>query len=112
VAWHVAGSGTPAPAPVPPPRIAAVTLPAAPPKTEQPLVRVRNPFDAFEVFEFPPETTMAEAREAMAQLLLQRARTRIAQGTAPAQANLSPRPRRIAQVQPEIFVTKLSGDAN
>lgn len=45
---------------------------------EQP-VRVANPFDASEVFEFPHGTTLAGARAAMAETLLERARERYAQ---------------------------------
>lgn len=41
-------------------------------------VRVANPFDASEVFEFPQGTPTAEARAAMAEILLQRARERYA----------------------------------
>jgi hypothetical protein len=40
-------------------------------------VYFRNPFDASEVFEFPPGTSQAEAREAVADLLLKRARERL-----------------------------------
>jgi hypothetical protein len=40
------------------------------------MVRFSNPFDATEVFEFPPGTSEAEARDAVAELLLQRARDR------------------------------------
>jgi hypothetical protein len=39
-------------------------------------VKFANPFDATEVFEFPQETSQAEAREAVAELLLNRARER------------------------------------
>jgi len=39
-------------------------------------VRMANPFDSSEVFEFPPGTSRAEARESVANLLLQRARER------------------------------------
>jgi len=39
-------------------------------------VQFTNPFDASEVFEFPPGTTETAAREAVAELLLQRARDR------------------------------------
>ena len=39
-------------------------------------VRVVNPFDATEVFEFPAGTSAAESREQVAQILLQRARER------------------------------------
>lgn len=41
-------------------------------------VRVPNPFDASEVFEFPSGTTRAEARAAMTETLLERARERYA----------------------------------
>jgi hypothetical protein len=49
------------------------TLPAEPPG---PPVRFRNPFDASEVFEFPPGTSDDSARESVAAMLLQRARDR------------------------------------
>jgi hypothetical protein len=42
----------------------------------KPAVRVINPFDATEVFEFPAGTSHAEDREKVAQMLLQRARAR------------------------------------
>jgi hypothetical protein len=48
-------------------------VPAAPPTPPAPPVRVRNPFDATEVFEFPAGTTKAEARQKISQVLLQRA---------------------------------------
>ncbi len=50
----------------------------APEKPREPssLVRMANPFDSSEVFEFPPGTSRAEARERVANLLLQRARDR------------------------------------
>jgi hypothetical protein len=41
-----------------------------------PTVRVMNPFDASEVFEFPAGTSHAESHEKVAQILLQRARER------------------------------------
>jgi len=47
-------------------------LPAAPP------VKLVNPFDPSETFEFPPGTSDAEARETAAALLLERARQRMA----------------------------------
>ncbi|MDB6090470.1 MAG: hypothetical protein JWN85_3254 [Gammaproteobacteria bacterium] len=55
--------------------------PAAPLLTEsdsQP-VRFKNPFDRSEVFEFPPGTSDAEARQEVANLLLQRAHERQSQ---------------------------------
>jgi len=51
----------------------AATVPADP---QQPPVRFTNPFDASEVFEFPPGTSETEARQAVAELLRQRARDR------------------------------------
>ena len=48
----------------------------APPLADNEAVRFKNPFDAKEVFEFPVGTTESEAREAVAELLLQRARER------------------------------------
>jgi hypothetical protein len=42
-------------------------------------VRIRNAFDATEVFEFPTETSQSEACEAVAELLLSRARDRRAE---------------------------------
>jgi hypothetical protein len=58
-------------------RLAARVEPPAP---QRPPVRVRNPFDAREVFEFPAGTTKAEARQKMTQLLLQRAVDRVYPG--------------------------------
>lgn len=51
----------------------AVLAPPPPPAAPGPPVRVRNPFDATEIFEFPAGTTRAEARQKVAQELLQRA---------------------------------------
>lgn len=42
----------------------------------QPPLRVKNPFDASEVFEFPAGTTKEEARSAIADILLKRAQER------------------------------------
>lgn len=52
------------------PRAIATVVEQAPP------VRVRNPFDKKEVFEFPPGTTPEAARAAVADALLERARER------------------------------------
>jgi hypothetical protein len=50
---------------------------ATPPaESREPPVRFRNPFDASEVFEFPPGTSDDSARESVAATLLQRARDR------------------------------------
>lgn len=50
----------------------------APPPVTAPPVRFRNPFDKAEVFEFPAGTSRAEARTAVAKLLRERARERLA----------------------------------
>jgi|HubBroStandDraft_1064217.scaffolds.fasta_scaffold25637_1 hypothetical protein len=61
--------------------VVAAPAPAMPAELQAAqMVRVTNPFDATEVFEFPAATTKTDAREAVAELLLQRARDRRAQG--------------------------------
>jgi hypothetical protein len=66
------------PEPVPaPPAVEPAATPAAPHSTEIKPVRFANPFDRGEVFEFPPGTSEAEARDAVADLLLKRARERL-----------------------------------
>jgi hypothetical protein len=62
-------------------RVATVpSLPAPAPQSEpardDASVRIKNPFDANEVFEFPAGTDATAARQSVAQLLLQRARDR------------------------------------
>jgi hypothetical protein len=49
---------------------------AGPPEAQNLPTRFANPFDASEVFEFPPGTTEDEARAAVADILLKRARER------------------------------------
>jgi hypothetical protein len=58
----------------------------ATPKHQEEPVRFANPFDATEIFEFPADTTEAEAREAMAGFLIDRAMNR--------QARVEPKPTR------------------
>ena len=66
----------------PPPHHTANSLAqAAPPAPtvvheQRPPVRIRNPFDRSEIFEFPPGTPKRKARQAVAALLLERARDR------------------------------------
>lgn len=71
------------PALPPPPSLALANetprVSAAPVVVEQPTVRVRNPFDKHEVFEFPAGTTPEEAHAAVADTLLERARGRQAE---------------------------------
>jgi len=59
-------------------RVPVPTAPVAEPPVDPQLspVRVRNPFDASEVFEFPPGTSPGEARQSVAEQLLERARER------------------------------------
>jgi hypothetical protein len=70
-------------------------------------VRIKNAFDATEVVEFPHGTTESEVREAVAELLLSRARDRRAERLALRRAgNLQP-DRGAAVQQPDVFVTRL-----
>ena len=50
-----------------------------PPPPKGKVVKFQNPFDATEVFEFPAGTSATEAREAVTELLLRRARERVSQ---------------------------------
>jgi len=82
---HVFGQQAPPVArPAPAPVMAAggagvnISQPQPPGTSADPVVKVRNPFDATEVFEFPAGTSRAESRQKVAQLLLQRARDRAA----------------------------------
>jgi hypothetical protein len=72
--------GPPAPA-----RVVVAPDPPPPPPAGPP-VRVQNPFDGKEVFEFPAGTTKAEARQAVADLLMQRALERRAPAPSATQA--------------------------
>jgi hypothetical protein len=71
-------------------------------------VRIKNAFDATEVFEFPPGTTESEARDAVAQLLLTRARDRRAEGLALRRVGSLQPYRGAAVQQPEVYVTRLA----
>jgi hypothetical protein len=70
-------------------------------------VRIKNAFDATEVFEFPHGTTESEAREAVTALLLSRARDRLPEGLALGRADNLQSDRGAAVQQPEVFVTRL-----
>jgi len=73
----VADSGShPTVAPELPTSVPASALAPAPPATLDLPVRFRNPFDASEVFEFPAGTSLTEVRDAVAEMLSQRARER------------------------------------
>ena len=85
----------------------AEVAPARPAEPQGAPVRIKNAFDATEVFEFPHGTTESEAREAVAELLLSRARDRRAEGLALRRVgNLQP-DRGAAVQQPEVFLTRL-----
>ena len=56
-----------------------VPQPASMTSSAKPAIRVINPFDATEVFEFPAGTSNDEGREKVAQILLQRAHERQSQ---------------------------------
>ena len=66
-----------APAPTnPTPETAAAPDPAATDAAQPQPVHVKNPFDHSEVFEFPPGTSLKDARQSVAQILMQRAHDR------------------------------------
>jgi hypothetical protein len=81
--------------------------PAEPQSAQGAPVRIKNAFDATEVFEFPHGTTESEAREAVTELLLSRARDRLPEGLALGRADNLQSDRGAAVQQPEVFVTRL-----
>ena len=85
----------------------AEVAPAGPPEPQGAPVRIKSAFDATEVFEFPPGTTESEAREAVAELLLSRARDRRAEGLALKHAGNRQPDRGTEIQQPEVLVTRL-----
>lgn len=100
--WPASARHPPAPAPAvsrPAPPVAELAA-AGPAEPLGAPVRIKNAFDATEVFEFPHGTTESEAREAVAERLLSRARDRRAEGLALRRAGT-------AVQQPEVFVTRL-----
>ena len=103
----------PAPARHPPaPAVAsaaplAEVAPAGPAEPQGAPVRIKNVFDATEVFEFPTGTAESEAREAVAELLLSRARDRRAEGLALRHAGNRQPDRGTETQQPEVLVTRL-----
>jgi hypothetical protein len=59
-----------------PARVAQERAPTAP-SADSDAMRIKNPFDRTEAFEFPPGTSKAEAREGVARLLMERAHDRL-----------------------------------
>ena len=80
--------------------------PAEPQGAQGAPVRIKNAFDATEVFEFPHGTPESEAREAVVERLLSRARDRRAEGLALRRASNFQPDRGAAVQQPEVFVTR------
>jgi hypothetical protein len=74
-------------------------------------VRIKNAFDPTEVFEFPHGTTESEAREAVGELLLSRARDRRAEGLAVRRVPNLQTERGGAVQLPGVFVTRLLAGA-
>ena len=82
---------------------------AAPVPSQPGVVQVLNPFDDTEVFELPSDITETDARNAIAQLLLQRAQERHRQGL-DLHHRSAPRLHRVAAVKPsDVFVTRVLG---
>jgi hypothetical protein len=87
--------------------VAEVISAPEPPEPQGSPVRITNAFDATEVFEFPHGTSESEAREAVAELLLSRARERRAEGLTLGRANSHQRIRHAPMPQPPVFITRL-----
>ena len=81
---------TPVPTIQPPEAVATPDPVAAPNPTEPEPVRVKNPFDHSEVFEFPAGTSLKEARQSVAEILMQRAHQRGIQPSRPSRADRHP----------------------
>ncbi len=108
--WPAPDRHPPAPAVASAEPLAKVAL-AGPAEPQGAPVRIKNAFDATEVFEFPPGTTESEAREAGAELLLSRARDRRAEGLALRHAGNRQPNRGTQKQQPEVLVTRLLAPA-
>jgi hypothetical protein len=108
--WPAADRHPPAPAVASAAPLAELA-PAGPAEPHGAPLRIKNAFDATEVFEFPPGSTESEAREAVAELLLSRARDRRAEGRALRHPG-NRQPDRGTQIQqPEVLVTRLPARA-
>jgi hypothetical protein len=90
----------------------AKVAPAGPAEPQGAPVRIKNAFDATEVFAFPPGTTKSESREAVAELLLSRASDRRSEGLALRHAGNRQPDRGTEIQQPEVLVTRLLARAN
>jgi hypothetical protein len=71
-------------------------------------VQVRNPFDPSEVFELPADITGEQTREAVAELLLKRARSRLHHSLSPSDKLMRHGMASTTRDPPQTFVTKVS----
>ena len=104
--WPAADRHPPAPPIISVPPVAEATA-ATPAEPQGEPLRIKNAFDATEVFEFPAGTSESEAREAVAALLLDRARERRADGLAHTRAGSIQLGSRTSIPPGEVFVTRL-----
>jgi hypothetical protein len=105
--WPASNRYPPAPAITRPAPVVAEIIPAKPAEPTGEPVRIPNSFDPTEVFEFPHGTAELEAREAVADLLLSRARERRSKALALSRAPALHADRGAAAQQPEVSVTRL-----
>jgi hypothetical protein len=106
-AWPTSTRHAPTPALASPPSLEEVVVPTKLAQLPEDPVRITNPFDKTEVFEFPSGTSAPEAQAAVAELLLDRARERRAEGPMLRRAK-TPQGQHEAPMQPSaVFVTKL-----
>ena len=105
--WHAMGETRAAPAVVV--RTTTAGTLARPEPQRPAVVQVLNPFDSTEVFELPADTSESEARNAIAELLLQRARERIRGGFNAHRVNSGRATATVNSSPADIFVTRLSG---
>jgi hypothetical protein len=104
--WPASDRSTPAPVITRPAPVAAVT-PPQPAEPQGEPVRITNSFDPTEVFEFPHGTDGLEAREAVAELLLSRARERRSTALALRRASILNADRVAAVQQAGVSTTRL-----
>ena len=105
--WPASDRYPPAPAIARPAPVAAAVVPPRPAEPQGEPVRITNSFDPTEVFEFPHGTAEPEAREAVAELLLSRARERRSKTGALGRATVVHADRGVAVQQAEVSETTL-----
>jgi|GEM_PF-3282566 len=105
--WPASERHPPAPAITRPAPLVVEATPTKPAEPQGEPVRITNSFDPTEVFEFPHGTAKLEAREAVADLLLSRARERRSKALALTRSTVLHADRGAADHQAEISVTRL-----